>query len=1049
MKTNFAITILNHIRSYKRLSTFLPAVVLVALSGSLVVWRVQAHKDDQSVITNARAQSAASLPLLWQRPRLSAFARIFSPDLLAPLASFRPGNLVVYGVGGVVTIVPATTPTAADNDYTRINNAVQIAVSGQMITLAGTFNWTEPFAAASWAAGSNGVAGDIDDYSIYPAANLNNVTFTADNLGDATIQGPGDLATFDLEAVFYFDGGDNQGWTISNIRFLDFDNAIGMFLGAGGADAFAGTHITNNYIRIPADLNATAAPGDVASNIGIHYACGTNQLISGNTIDIQGDAVSDSGNGNFATDVGMQSNATGGSTYDGLQITNNTIRVLHAPAADPEVARGIWENGNAHLSNITVSGNSFTNQDIGNNPATNLQQGFRVTSHSSATTTVTYQNNTVSGANIGFEWLAGQNYVGKLPVVMKSNTITGNGTGVLLQSQGVVNLNFNRIVGNTTGLNNVDGIAAAENTWWGCNAGPGMAGCDLVTGVADSDPWIKLLVSAAPNALNPGASSTVTADMTHNSDGVDTSGSGTIPPTPVTFTATEGTMSPTADTITAGQATSTFTSTSSNSGSACATVDNQETCTPIGVTAPSFAIDDVTHFEGNAGTTSFTFTVTKSGATDLNSSVNFTTQDASATVADTDYQTNTGTLSFGPTETTMQFTVLVNGDLTTEPAEIFMVTLSSAVNATISRADGGALVQNDDGPTAADSAISGQILDGFGMPVEGVTIQVNGTQNRRTITDGEGKYRFDAVETVGFYTVTPARANFMFNPGQRTFSQLGDHTDAAFTATATGGALNPLDTTEHFVRQQYLDFLGREPDEAGFNFWVNNIAACGTDSNCLAAKRSDTSAAFFISIEFQQTGYLVYRMYQSAYGDRPGTPVPLIRAEFSPDTAAIGSGVVVNAAGWEAKLEANKQAFATAFVARSRFNSAYPTAIAPQEFVDRLFANAAVTPDTNDRLAAVSEFNGAADTADTAARARALRLVAENATLRQQEFNQAFVLMQYLGYLVRDPNAAPDRDFSGYNFWLNKLESFNGDFRRAEMVQSFLVAGEYRGRFPR
>jgi len=57
--------------------------------------------------------------------------------------------------------------------------------------------------------------------------------------------------------------------------------------------------------------------------------------------------------------------------------------------------------------------------------------------------------------------------------------------------------------------------------------------------------------------------------------------------------------------------------------------------------------------------------------------------------------------------------------------------------------------------------------------------------------------------------------------------------------------------------------------------------------------------------------------------------------------------------------------------------------------------------------------------------------------------------MQYFGYLGRDPNSGPDTDFSGYNFWLNKLDSFNGDFRNVEMVKAFLVAGEYRRRFPR
>jgi hypothetical protein len=54
--------------------------------------------------------------------------------------------------------------------------------------------------------------------------------------------------------------------------------------------------------------------------------------------------------------------------------------------------------------------------------------------------------------------------------------------------------------------------------------------------------------------------------------------------------------------------------------------------------------------------------------------------------------------------------------------------------------------------------------------------------------------------------------------------------------------------------------------------------------------------------------------------------------------------------------------------------------------------------------------------------------------------------MQYFGYVRRDPNTGPDTDFSGYNFWLNKLDSFNGDFRNAEMVKAFLFAGEYRGR---
>ena len=125
----------------------------------------------------------------------------------------------------------------------------------------------------------------------------------------------------------------------------------------------------------------------------------------------------------------MQSNTSGGAVYDGLQITNNIVRVLNAQdATNPQVVLGIWENGHAHSSNITVSGNQFVNQHAGNNPATNLQRGFRVTSHSSATTTVTYSNNSISGANIGFQWIAGSNFSGNQPVAVTGNTISNSGT---------------------------------------------------------------------------------------------------------------------------------------------------------------------------------------------------------------------------------------------------------------------------------------------------------------------------------------------------------------------------------------------------------------------------------------------------------------------------------------------------------------------------------------------------------------------------------------------------------------------------------------------
>jgi len=80
-------------------------------------------------------------------------------------------------------------------------------------------------------------------------------------------------------------------------------------------------------------------------------------------------------------------------------------------------------------------------------------------------------------------------------------------------------------------------------------------------------------------------------------------------------------------------------------------------------------------------------------------------------------------------------------------------------------------------------------------------------------------------------------------------------------------------------------------------------------------------------------------------------------------------------------------------------------------------------------------------------RAQALRFIAEDIDFRQDEFNRAFVLMEYFGYLRRNPDDPPDNNLTGYNFWLNKLNSFNGDYIKSEMVKAFITSTEYRRRF--
>jgi hypothetical protein len=260
---------------------------------------------------------------------------------------------------------------------------------------------------------------------------------------------------------------------------------------------------------------------------------------------------------------------------------------------------------------------------------------------------------------------------------------------------------------------------------------------------------------------------------------------------------------------------------------------------------------------------------------------------------------------------------------------------------------------------------------------------------------------------------------------------------------------NPINQAAFFVTQHYVDFLNREPDAGGLDYWTRQITDCGNDQACLEPRRINVSAAFYVSIEFQETGYLVYRMYKSAYGNLSGAPVPVRFSEFLPDTQQIGQGIVVGVGNWQQQLENNKQAFAMDFVMRSRFVNAYSAALTPTQFVNMLFANAGVTPTATERMDAINEFGGAPTSADTAARARALRRVAQNTALAQQEFNNAFVLMQYFGYLHRNPNDPPEPnlDFAGYNFWLGKLIQFNGNYIDAEMVKAFITSGEYLGRF--
>ena len=388
-------------------------------------------------------------------------------------------------VQGAVEIVAGPDLDAANNDFRRIQNAITAAVTGDTLIFSGTFDFTAVFAASAWALGNDGLAGTADDYAVLVPQNVNDLTLTATGLGNATIQGPGDLAAVNLEGFLLFDGGDNHNCTISNLRILDFDLAIGMFYGPGNTDAFSGCTISNNFIRIPNDLNGVVAPADVNQNIGLHYSLGVNQSIIGNVFEVPGNGVSDPSSA--SSSVGMQSNTGGGSTYDGLLVADNVLQVLNAAKANAQTVLGYWENGLAHTSDITISGNQFLNLAAANDPALNLQRAFRVTSHSSPSTTVWYVDNVVSGSNIGLQWIAGANFSGNAPVVLELNALADCTTGVLIQSEGVVHLADNTISASGTGA----GVHLVTGTIAGSGSSSEGMLRNIVAGGNGDGVWIE------------------------------------------------------------------------------------------------------------------------------------------------------------------------------------------------------------------------------------------------------------------------------------------------------------------------------------------------------------------------------------------------------------------------------------------------------------------------------------------------------------------------------------------------------------------------------
>jgi hypothetical protein len=253
---------------------------------------------------------------------------------------------------------------------------------------------------------------------------------------------------------------------------------------------------------------------------------------------------------------------------------------------------------------------------------------------------------------------------------------------------------------------------------------------------------------------------------------------------------------------------------------------------------------------------------------------------------------------------------------------------------------------------------------------------------------------------------------------------LGEHNQATLTIldNTTPPTINPIEDTNNFVQQQYGDFLARPPDDGGLAYWTNQITSCGSDQICVSSRRVGVSAAFFVESEFQQTGGFVVRLFDLSLGRRP------LYLEFMRDRGYLNS---FN------DLQIGKTQLADDFVRREEFLNRFPESLSPSDFIDQLLD--AVLANTGVDLSSHRE-ELLAEYTTSANRGQVLLLLADYAQLQQAEFNRAFVLMQYFGYLRRDP------DPGGYDFWLNILDNrLPGNFRG--MVCAFLTSREYQERF--
>ena len=478
-----------------------------------------------------------------------------------------------------------------------------------------------------------------------------------------------------------------------------------------------------------------------------------------------------------------------------------------------------------------------------------------------------------------------------------------------------------------------------------------------------------------------------------------------------------------------GTTTVTITTTAGNTSSFTVTVNDTQ---PPTITCPA---NITVQTAPNATSTIVTYAAT--GSDNCPSSVlSYTPASGSTFNLGTTTVTGKNTDASGNTAT-CTFTVTVNQPQTIE---------FSSPTFAVSEGGGAAqLIVNRQGGSAGTATVDYATSDGSATQVGDYTIKLgtltfaNGETSKTLQIPIVDDVYLDDDETFNVTLSNPTGAGVSLGSNTSTIVTISDNDTTPPTS-------NPIDGAQFFVRQHYLDFLNRKPDLTGLNFWTNEITSCGSDPSCISFKRVNVSAAFFLSIEFQETGGFAIRTHRVAFSRKSAEPLTRITyLELIRSQSQLADGVIIGQPGADAKLEANNQAYALAVVNSSAFQTKYALAITAADFVDALFTSAGVTPTSGERSDAITAFNSQGTLA--LARTAALRSVSDSASVRTAEFSPSFVLMEYFGYLRRNPTDPPDGNDNGYQFWLAKLNSFGGDFQKSDMVKAFITSTEYRQRF--